>query len=268
MGREIETRLHFSYEMLMTYEEAVRQAYFTIKGCPKSTARQEISGIEITMEPEVRRMEGTDSFGNIQVYGSTDCPHRLFRYRISGQARIGQILYEEKAAEEEIWIYRHPHGLNRPGPALEAYFDSLKGQLEENAYVNAVFLMRTLHREFSYRKGITHAGTTAEEAWMLGGGVCQDYAHIFIALCQMAGIPARYVTGLITGEGASHAWAEILYHGKWIGMDPTNDLLVAGFHIKFGHGRDAGDCLINRGILRGGGAQHQEIRVSVTEMAF
>ena len=48
-------------------------------------------------------------------------------------------------------------------------------------------------------------------------------------------------------------------------MDPTNDVLVADFHIKIGHGRDASDCLINRGVMKGGGDQMQTISVSVEE---
>lgn len=55
------------------------------------------------------------------------------------------------------------------------------------------------------------------------------------------------------------------YEDKWIGMDPTNDVLVADFHIKLGHGRDASVCLINRGVMKGGGDQMQTISVSVEE---
>ena len=109
--------------------------------------------------------------------------------------------------------------------------------------------------------------TTAEQAWQIGAGVCQDYAHILIALCQMEGIPARYVTGMLIGEGASHAWVEVFAGDRWYPLDPTNDCTVTDSHIKIGTGRDAGDCLINRGIMHGGGTQTQEIRVSVTEMS-
>ncbi len=123
--------------------------------------------------------------------------------------------------------------------------------------------MHGLHQDFSYVPGTTDVNTTAEEAWKQGKGVCQDYAHIYVTLLRLAGIPARYVCGLIIGEGASHAWAEVLIDGFWVPFDPTNDCLVWDHYIKLGHGRDAADCAINRGLMWNGGAQSQDISVLV-----
>ena len=113
--------------------------------------------------------------------------------------------------------------------------------------------------------GTTGVQTTAEEAWQLGTGVCQDYAHIYVTLLRMRGIPARYVCGMMLGEGESHAWAEVLCGGRWVGFDPTNDRPVLNHYIKLGHGRDAADCAINRGLMWSGGAQWQNISVCVQE---
>ena len=265
MDTEQKKILHFTYRMRMLYDEPVRKAYFTLKGIPRSNARQKITELSISLSPDSDQRKGTDGFGNRYLYGTVDTEHRSFLYQVEGKAKIGQILYEEPADENLIPVFRHAYGMNRSGETLQYFYKKNAPQLEENDYVNAVFLMHLLHQEFSYKKGMTGVKTTAEEAWRAGGGVCQDYVHIYIALCHMAGIAARYVNGLILGEGESHAWAEILYRGRWIGVDPTNDCLVARSHIKFGHGRDASDCLINKGLLRGGGNQHQEIYVSVKE---
>lgn len=110
----------------------------------------------------------------------------------------------------------------------------------------------------------TNIDTKGEEAFLQGKGVCQDYAYIFIALMHFAGIPARYTTGMIVGEGVSHAWVEALWNGKWYGLDSTNDVLVTEEHIKIGVGRDAKDCMINRGIMHGGGLHTQTIKVNVS----
>ena len=126
--------------------------------------------------------------------------------------------------------------------------------------------MHALHRDFQYQPCTTDVDTTAEDAFIQGYGVCQDYAHIYIALMHLAGIPARYVTGLIVGEGASHAWVEILWKDRWYGLDPTNDLVVKDDHIKIGIGRDAKDCMINRGIMHGNCLQTQRIKVSVKDI--
>jgi transglutaminase-like putative cysteine protease len=79
-----------------------------------------------------------------------------------------------------------------------------------------------------YRHGVTAVHTSAAEALALGHGLCQDYAHLMIAICRAAGLPSRYVSGHMPGEGGSHAWVEVLLpfddggHLRPVGFDPTN----------------------------------------------
>ena len=48
-------------------------------------------------------------------------------------------------------------------------------------------------------------------------------------------------------------------------MDPTHNRAVGDDYIKLGIGRDAKDCMINRGIMHGGGLHTQTIVVQVSE---
>ena len=125
--------------------------------------------------------------------------------------------------------------------------------------------MHKLHQDLSYEKGVTTFQTTAEEAMKLKKGVCQDYAHILIALLRMMRIPARYVVGMMIGEGFSHAWVEMEADGRWYGLDPTNDVLVGENYIKISHGRDYNDCIVNKGVFTGMASQKQDISVIVCE---
>ncbi|MGN0398228.1 MAG: transglutaminase family protein [Candidatus Fimimorpha sp.] len=97
-------------------------------------------------------------------------------------------------------------------------------------------IMEKVYQTLSYVKGATTVETSAEQALQLGQGVCQDYAHIMISLCRMAGIPSRYVVGMLIGEGLSHAWVEIESNGYWYGLDLTNFLVVNDQHIKISMG--------------------------------
>jgi transglutaminase-like putative cysteine protease len=72
-----------------------------------------------------------------------------------------------------------------------------------------------VYQSMSYKVGATGVRTTAAEALALGVGVCQDYAHIMLALCRVCGLPARYVSGHLLGQGGTHAWVEVVL--------PTND---------------------------------------------
>lgn len=257
--------LHFDYYMQIDYTENVSLCHFTIKCIPRDSARQKISSAVIEIFPDGNYTRNTDSFGNKFVYGRVEEPHDTFRFHISGDARTDCADYEETADERQIAIFRHPYGLNKAGDALKEYYGRIAPLAGADDLEKSRALMHRLYQDFSYEKNCTTVATTAEEAWTLGKGVCQDYAHIMIALLHMEGIPARYVTGMLTGEGASHAWVEVLCGGKWYGLDPTNDTEVSGSHIRLGIGRDASDCTINRGVMRGGGNQSQLVRVTVLD---
>jgi transglutaminase-like putative cysteine protease len=97
-----------------------------------------------------------------------------------------------------------------------------------------------------YGWGVTNVGTTAIEALRLGQGLCQDYAHIMLSICRAAGLPARYVSGHLLGEGGSHAWVEVLLpaaNGSLVAMpfDPTNHRRANLSYITIAVGRDYHD---------------------------
>jgi transglutaminase-like putative cysteine protease len=127
-----------------------------------------------------------------------------------------------------------------------------------------------IHHEFLYTPGITHVGTSALDALSLRQGVCQDFAHLMLAVLRTARLPSRYVSGYIEtaqakeaaeaglpdliGSAATHAWVEILLPGQvWVGFDPTNNIPASDRHIVVAVGRDYNDVTPLRGSYRGPG---------------
>ncbi len=102
----------------------------------------------------------------------------------------------------------------------------------------AFALCRRVYARMRYAPGVTTVHTAAAEAWAGGKGVCQDYTHVLLVLCRVAGLPARYVSGFLPGEGAMHAWVEVLLPAAtgdnplgapdhvWAALDPTHDRWV------------------------------------------
>ena len=258
-------KLHFAYEMEIEYSIPASRCHFTIKCVPKDTNRQKISDYKIGIKPDTSLSYGRDGLGNVQIYGVNTDAHDSFVFSISGNALTGLADYETDADEQTDIIFAHPHGLNVAGDRIVEFYNANKPDQSMSVLEQIYELMHALHRAFAYEPYTTDVNTSAEEAMAQGYGVCQDFAHIFIAFMHLLGLPARYVTGLIVGEGASHAWVEVLVDGKWYGVDPTNDSAVGDEHIRIGIGRDARDCTINRGIMRGGGLHIQTIRVNVDE---
>lgn len=120
----------------------------------------------------------------------------------------------------------------------------------------------------AYAPGATGVATTAAQAFHNGRGVCQDFAHVYLALARQAGLAARYVNGLPQGEGVSHAWCEVWLDGFWTGIDPTRLQWTDEGYLRFGAGRDFGDCPIERGVFLGSARQEQQVFMRVSQQSF
>jgi transglutaminase-like putative cysteine protease len=130
-----------------------------------------------------------------------------------------------------------------------------------------------VHGAIRYEYGATSVGTTAAEALAGGRGVCQDSAHILIAMCRQLRIPARYVSGHLLGDGGTHAWAEVVVpHGdaaRGVAFDPCNGRRAGAGYLTVAVGRDYGDVAPTYGIYTGGavGRLTASKRVGVTAIA-
>ena len=99
--------------------------------------------------------------------------------------------------------------------------------------------MRAIYDSFEYEAGITEVHSPIEHALSERRGVCQDFAHIMIAMARAWGMPARYVSGYLyhrgsrdrSGADATHAWVEAYLPSLgWVGFDPTNNILAGERH--------------------------------------
>lgn len=258
--------LHFDYHMKLSFDNPVEKHRFTLKCIPHSSQRQEISDLKVEIFPKEFLSSSKDSFGNCCIYGYSEGKHDHFSARVTGRARTGLASWESAREDYHIGIYKYQSDYTRPGPALLAFAQQFSFSPDMNGLDKALTLMRGLYGQFRYVQGVTDIHTTAEQAMTLGEGVCQDYSHILLSLCRMQKIPARYVVGMLMGEGLSHAWVEVCSGGRWYALDPTNNLIVDDQHICISKGRDYKDCIINQGVFVGAARQTQEASVIVTEI--
>lgn len=257
--------LNYEYEMIISYSSPVDKCYFTIKSIPAEDFRQRSIAYDISMSPLTSYSESRDSFGNIQIIGSEDNPHSVFEYKIKGLVETNPISIIGGINESTIGMYKYPHGKCIPGDSIKQFAKEIEKQIDSCLTVKekCFKIMNLVYEKMTYEPGSTGIETTAEEAFLGGKGVCQDFSHIFITLLRIFKIPARYVCGLIVGEGESHAWVEAACDGNFVAFDPTHNIEISDEYIKLGVGRDATDCAINRGVMWGGGFQTQKIKVSV-----
>jgi hypothetical protein len=111
----------------------------------------------------------------------------------------------------------------------------------------------------------TSAVRPIDDVLRLGKGVCQDFTHLMIAVLRVFEVPARYVSGYVHRPGKesqSHAWCEVWLPGLgWVGIDPTNDVVVGEAFVKVATGRDFTDVPPNKGVYRGKAAETIRVRV-------
>ena len=146
------------------------------------------------------------------------------------------------------------------GPAVETALDALTVAISH---------------DFAYDPAVTNVYTGVEEVLELRAGVCQDFAHLFIAAARAMGVPARYVSGYIhipgdggITEGASHAWAEAWVPGAgWVGFDATHPIRAGENHVRVAVGRDYRDAAPTRGVYVGTatGTMNVNVRTRASE---
>ena len=131
------------------------------------------------------------------------------------------------------------------------------------------------HETLRYERGATDVYTSSAQARAAGKGVCQDFAHVTLALLRAVGLPARYISGYLhpaveagigeTMTGESHAWVEF-WAGDWVAADPTSLAEVGSRHVLLARGRDYADVRPLSGIYSGPAAEHFGVTVEVTRL--
>ncbi|WP_066650780.1 MULTISPECIES: transglutaminase family protein [Sphingomonas] len=207
--------------------------------------------------------DSTDAFGNRVTMFYADRPVREVTIIVTGEAEMTDTVGMVRAHEPlppAIFLRSTP--LTAPDPVIAA----LAGRFAGGTKLAALHgLCDALFAEMRFEIGATDARTTAAAALSAGHGVCQDFAHIFIAAARHLGVPARYVSGHLARtqqQEAAHAWAEALVPDLgWIAFDPANGICATDSYLRVAVGLDYLDAAPIRGARRGGGGEHLSVTV-------
>ena len=265
------------------YETPARSCVMTLCLRPREDRGQSLRAFEIRTEPVAALSAQTDCYGNTHQVFTLHQRHDALRIAVRSEVRsaapappppaLPRDAWREVtswADSFEHWDFASPSALIRPSPALAAFTDHHRIAPVADPLTDLLRLSSTLQRVFRYTPGVTTAESAMERILDTGAGVCQDYAHVMIAIARSWGIPSRYVSGYLgqaslpeTSVG-THAWVEcLLPEVGWLGFDPTNNALADEHYIRLGIGRDYRDVSPARGVLQGGGATELEVDVTV-----
>jgi transglutaminase-like putative cysteine protease len=257
------------------YTEAKRYAVQTLWLTPQTGPSQTVLDwrVQVPGVPYAQR----DGFGNgITTYtflGSTQ--ESLIRARGQVQTHAVHELADDARAPHPL-VYLRDTALAEAHPRLREFgLGIVPGLAAANASVQPLLaLAQAVCHKVAYRKNSTHVQTTALEAFDWEAGVCQDQAHVMIAVCRSLGIPARYVSGYFyvadEPDLASHAWVDVCVDVAahcWVSIDVTHACVTDERHARLAVGTDYAACPPIKGIRYGGGEESMTVSVQIERLS-
>ena len=279
-------RLRVVHTTTVTYTEPVRASFNEVRMTPLTLPSQ------VTLESRVSAGSGvpvwtySDYWGTyVSVFDITE-PHRDLVIRAQSTVETGQAAADDgwtplpwaelraRADADRLLEFLMPTPLTTVTAAVAgSVVDEVRGA---DPVQTAAEIASRVRARVNYMPGATGVRTNAQEAWVQGQGVCQDMAHVTVALLRAAGLPARYVSGYLHPDpaaaprqaavGESHAWVEY-WAGGWQACDPTSGAPVRERHVVVARGRDYADVPPLKGIYHGAPAGAQAVTVEVTRLA-
>lgn len=253
-------RYIYVYDTFVSFSSPVVNHSFLLRCQPVLGEYMRVEEEHLLMASEFGIRRSCDQWGSRIVYGGTRDAHVSLSYVSTGILSMSP--YSVKADVGSMVVWRLPTHLTYVAESeLEALLAGNPHPSEADAVGAATFICHQVHELLTYAPATTTVCTMASEVLQLRQGVCQDYAHVMIALCRAHGMAARYVCGFMEGTGETHAWVEVFDGYRWLGFDPTHDRQVEYGYVKLAHGRDAADCPVSRGLYVGN--VHEETCVHV-----
>lgn len=275
------------YVTHFVYADPVWESHNSLRACPKDGDGQALLAYDLSIEPSVPIFTYVDSWGT--RVDNFDVPQPHSELIVTASARVATMApalpmsgpfagTADMSYIEDGWLYLQPTNHTRWGAEIADAAKDAMGASTDVVEI-ATSIMDFVRDRVEYMTGSTVIGIDLDRVWSEGYGVCQDFAHLTIAMLRSVGIAARYVSGYFYASDptsiddaeideivvATHAWVELAVPGwGWWGIDPTNDSPVGERHVKIGHGRDYDDVTPMRGVYYGESDHHLAAEVTMS----
>ena len=266
-------RLRISHTTSYRYEPPATGVIQILRMTPGSHDGQYVAEWQIDVSTDSRLDMHQDAFGNV-MHVLTHGPLADLTINVGGVIETHDTGGVLKGTDERFppGLFLRATSLTDVNPAMANFANELRAESEHDALGFLHALMTQINERMTFDEDPTNTGTSAVEAFTLKRGVCQDYAHVFIACARSGGIPARFVSGHflrsdgMVNQAAGHAWAEAFVPNLgWIGFDPANSICTTDAHARVAIGLDYLGAAPVRGTRYGGGAETLTVTVTVDQ---
>jgi transglutaminase-like putative cysteine protease len=264
-------RIQVDHRTIYRYAEPPRRLLQLLRLTPGSFVGQSVLDWRVDVDCDARLREGRDGYGNITHMLYVDQPTEQLVVSVAGvvltEDHAGIVRGLVNDLPPQVFLRSTP--LTTPGLGLLTFASAFDGSTS-STLDRLHRLNGDLHRRLRFDTRATGTETSAEEAFGAGQGVCQDFAHVFIAVARLLGIPARYISGHFHRrdgaevQEAAHAWAEAWVEDLgWVAFDPTHGLSKDENYVRVACGLDYRDASPISGARLGGGAEQLDVEVRV-----
>lgn len=266
-------RLRISHSTTYRYEPPATGVIQILRMTPGSHDGQYVADWQIDVSTDSRLDMHEDAFGNI-THVLTCGPTADLAIHVEGLVETQDTGGVLKGADERFppGLFLRSTDLTKVNPAMATFARNLRAASGNEVLSFLHALMSAINAHMTFDEDPTNTGTSAMEAFALKRGVCQDYAHIFIACARSAGAPARFVAGHFwradgkVHQPAGHAWAEAFVPDLgWVGFDPANCICTTDAHARVAIGLDYLGAAPVRGTRYGGGKETLTVEVKVDQ---
>ncbi|MEZ5710210.1 MAG: transglutaminase family protein [Blastomonas sp.] len=268
-------RLKISHRTSYHFREAIPYALQQLRMIPKESAGQRIIGWQTGVEGGELQVSYFDQHHNhVELFAFPEEQHRI-EIHCEGEVETADTAgtIGQHGGFAPLWYFRRDTALTRPGASIRKLARQLGETGESQGEIPLLHnLMNLIADQVEYRPGATDVATSAEEALSEGAGVCQDHAHLFIAIARQLGFPARYVSGYLMmddreDQDAGHGWAEAHVPGLgWVGFDVSNRMSPDERYVRVATGLDYREAAPISGIALGEAEGEMEVAIHVSRV--
>ena len=265
-------RLNIRHQTAYRYATPPHRAIEVLRLTPRGHNGQYIAAWHIDVDRDCRLDRSTDAFGNLMHEFTLDGPIEALTIVAEGSVETVDTAGVLSGQVERFppILYLRDTALTASDPMIRDFADEVAAQAGSDRLGLMHALMEAMSERMTFEVDATNPGTSAIEAFALGHGVCQDFAHVFIAACRHLGVPARYASGYMLSaddpakQTAGHAWAEVLIEDLgWVGFDPANSQCPTDAYVRLAIGLDGLGAAPIRGFTFGGGGEQLTVTVDI-----
>jgi transglutaminase-like putative cysteine protease len=265
-------RIRLEHKTTFSYTVPISEAYTEMRLKPLDGNGQHCLSFSLLTEPRDDVLQYLDRFGNDVRHFDVILPHQVMIVSARSEVLTPQRFESHEKSlsplDEYDFLSSTCYACITPEIAQFAAARAVPASPAETAFA----LMHAVYQHIKYEKGVTDVSSSADQAFQLQRGVCQDFSHLMLAACRSQNLPSRYVSGYIYSDGsgdssATHAWVDVFVAGMgWLSLDPTHDTEQTDHYVRVAVGRDYADVPPTQGVFVGNAKEEMSVAVAVQKL--